>query len=175
MTKQEARDAAASALRQDASLSDREVGRRVGAAAATVARIRSRLESEGVIAPTAVRIGRDGRKHPVTAPLATLRKPGDLPDPGLRELLGDGVAMVFSSAERRRQRRTANYLKRLAVAFEDQRELEGWSAPGDAASACIATFGQRAAAELAEVLGYFSARVYRVAVLLKKAGSDGSS
>ncbi len=137
---------AARLLRQHPEWADREIGRRCGLAQPTVARVRESLEETEEIEPLDTRIGRDGRTYRVPA---AEREPGELPEPGLLAALGDMV----TPDERRQQRRLAQYLERLAVALDDQYELDGWSDTGEAAKACRLVLGNEKAAKLGARLG----------------------
>ncbi len=157
---------AAEMLAGQPELSDREVARRSGVAAKTVARLRAHLEAEGRIPAVAERLGHDGRRR--SPPALPSRQSGELPEPGLGELLGDAKTAIFGPAEQRRLRPIANYLKRLSVALSDQDEFDSWETPEDAARACVAVLGPEKATELASVIGYYAFRVVKVAALLKK-------
>lgn len=171
--KDERLEIAAAALKEDPERSDRQIAGSAGLAPGTVARLRRRLEEEGAITATDSRVGRDGKRHPAATAVTEVRRPGELPMPGLGELLGDGVAALVSPPSRRNQRHIAHYLKRLADALADQDDLQGWDDAEAAAAACIAVLGQPRAGELAEDLGYYAGRVYQVAVLLKTGAPDG--
>ncbi len=120
-------------LSLQSEVSNMEVARRAGLSPTTVAAVRARLEDQAAIAPAAERIGADGTRYPAT-PSTPQRPAGRLPDAGFGELVGGAVGRLFTSGERRQQRQIALYLRRLAVALEDQAELSGWEEPGDAAS-----------------------------------------
>lgn len=143
-------------------VSNMEVARRAGLSPTTVAAIRAQLEDRAAIAPTSERVGADGTRYPAI-PSTPQRPAGRLPDPGLGEMVGGAVGRLFTSAERRQQRLIALYLRRLAVALEDQTELAGWEKPDDAAEACRLVLGEEEAAALAERLGQACERVLAVA------------
>lgn len=149
-------------LRGRPEASNMEVSRRAGLSPTTVAAVRSRLEDQDAIAPATERIGADGTRYPAI-PSAAQRPAGRLPDPGLGELVGGAVGRLFTSVERRQQRQIALYLRRLAVALEDQGELVGWEEPDAAADACRLVLGEADAAELAGRLGQACERVLTVA------------
>ncbi len=162
LTLDDRRAEAARLLRAHPDWADREIARRCGLAGNTVGAVRARLEQAAQIEQTETRVGRGGYPYAVgTNPKA--RPLGDLPDPGLGELVGGAVGRLFTSDERRRQRRIAQYLQRLAVALEDQDGLEGWAT---AAEACRLVLGEERAAELGERLGWTSRNVLDVAVAL---------
>ncbi len=165
MVTPEQKSAVDAALRADPSMSNREIARQTGTEPGTVARTRLRLESEGIIGPSHVRVGRDGRRHPGSAGPVVVRRPGDLPDRGLGELLGDGIAVILSSAERRRRRRVVNFLKRLSTPLLDFEEFA--HAPGEIGSAVIEVVGRTRADELANVLGRASQRLHAIALAIK--------
>lgn len=133
-------------LRRDPRLSDREVGRRAGVAAATAARVRRSLESDAQIEQSNERLGADGRTYTARAPQRPL---GDLPDASLGEMLSDGVHRLFTPPERREMRKITSYLKRLAIALADQYEIDSWQRTDDIAHACTQTLGAVKARELA--------------------------
>lgn len=153
---------AARLLSLQPEVSNMEVARRAGLSPTTVAAVRAQLEDQAAIAPASERIGADGTRYPAI-PSTPPRPAGRLPDPGLGELVGGAVGRLFTSAERRQQRQIAQYLRRLAVALEDQAELTDWEEPDDAASACRLVLGAEDAADLAERLGRACERVLAVA------------
>jgi two-component sensor histidine kinase len=74
--------------------------------------------------------------------------------------------MLMTPGDRRAQRRLAQYFERLAVALEDQYDLEGWDTHDDAAEACRSVLGTETVSELAQLLGETASNVLDVAVLL---------
>ena len=130
------------------SQSDREISRKTGIAAGTVAAIRRALEQGAQIEQAHERVGGDGRSYLTQ----TVRQPGELPDANLGEWVGDGLKNLFSSKERREMRATARYLQRVSVALMDQYEIPGWKSSEDSAAACVAALGEGAANELGEQL-----------------------
>jgi hypothetical protein len=149
-------------LRLHPERSDREIGRRCGLAQPTVAAIRAELERTAQIEQTPTRVGRGGYTYAVGAN-PKQRPRGELPDAGLGEIVGDAVGWLFTSDERRDQRRIAQYLLRLAVSLEDQEELTSWETAADAAEACGLVLGPDRAAQLGERLGWASLNVLEVA------------
>jgi hypothetical protein len=93
----------------------------------------------------------------VTYSPSSPRQPGELPAD--REPLG----AVFSSKERREQRRLVRYFERLALALDDGEAFANWETSGDAAQACRAVLGEDEATELAERLAIGSRNVLDVA------------
>lgn len=150
---------------------DREVGRRCGLAQPTVARLRYELETSAQIEQTDVRVGRGGYTYTVGTN-AKQRPSGGLPDEGIGERVSDMVGRVFTSDERRQQRRIAGYFRRLAVALEDGDDLDGWEAATDAADACRLVLGGEGAADLGDRLGRASRNVLNVAIALGYDGED---
>lgn len=143
-------------LRAQPYLANRELARRCGLAANTVGALRRWLEESAQIEQTAERVGHGGYVY------RTRREAGELSDTDPMEAIGD----FFSSRERKRQRRIARYLERLAVALEDQHKLKGWETHEDAAKACRDALGEEAAAELAQELGVGAHNVLQVAIAL---------
>ena len=135
-------------LRANPSQSDREISRKTGIAAGTVAVIRKALEDGAQIEQAPERVGADGRSYS-TQPARQL---GELPEANLGEWVGDGLKDLFSSKERRNMRANVRYLQRVSVALMDQYELPGWTCAEDAAAACVAAIGEDAANELGEQL-----------------------
>ena len=142
-------------LTRDPHVSNMEASRRTGLSPTTVQSIRERMEGGEEIPVAATRVGRDGATYPV-------REPGALPDPGLM----DSAKNLLSSAERRNQRKIAQYLVRLATALEDQFELAGWETHTDATDACVAVLGEEEAEALGARLGPAASNVLQVAQLL---------
>jgi ParB-like chromosome segregation protein Spo0J len=137
-------------LRRGPQQSDRLIAQRCGVSPATVGTIRNRLEQGAQIEHSAERVGADGRIY--TQPE---RRPGELPDKPIAQLVGDGVKGLFDPQERRQMRDTARYLQRLLVALADSRNLPGWTSGPAIASACITTLGQEKAYQLAcDLSGY---------------------
>ncbi len=165
LTLQDRRARAGDLLRLHPDWADREIGRRCGLAQPTVARLRGELESTAQIEQTDVRVGHGGYTYTVGTNVKQ-RPAGELPNSGIGERLGDAVGRVFTSEERRQQRRITSYLKRLVVALEDSDGLEGWATDEDAAEACRLVLGEEAAAELGESLGHCSRDVLNVAIAL---------
>lgn len=141
-------------LRTDATVSNLDVARRTALSPTTVAAIREQLETAEEIVATAQRVSRSGVVY--APPVA--RQRGELPPD--KESLG----ALFSSQERREQRRLARYFDRLAIALDDQFALKGWERPEDASLACRAVFGDEKAAQLAESLGPPARNVLDVAI-----------
>lgn len=144
-------------LRKAPGQSDRLIAQRCGVSPATVSKIRSRMEQGAQIEPSAERIGADGRIY--TRPE---RRPGELPDKTLGQLVGDGVKGLFDPQERRQMRETTRYLERLLVALADSRELPGWTSAPAIASACVTTLGQEKAYNLACNLSTFVGELLEV-------------
>lgn len=156
---------AARLLQQHPEWADREIGRRCGLAQPTIAKLRTDLEDAAQIEQTDVRVGRGGYTYTVGTN-ARQRQAGELPEEGVGERLGGAVGRMFTSEERRQQRRIASYFKRLAVALGDGDELAGWSSDEDAADACRLVLGEDEAAELGERLRRMSRDVLNVAIAL---------
>lgn len=144
---------------------DREIGRRCGIAQPTVARLRTDLETSAQIEQTDVRLGRGGYTYTVGTN-AKQRPTGELPDEGVGERVSDMVGRVFTSGDRRQQRRIAGYFRRLAVALEDGDDLDGWDVATDAADACRLVLGGEGAVDLGDRLGRTSRNVLDVAIAL---------
>jgi hypothetical protein len=155
-------------------VSNLEVSRRVGLSPTTVAAIRTRLEEADAIAPLPERIGADGTRYPVTT-TRSLRHPGTLPDEGIGERLTATVGGLFTSEERRRQRKLAVYFRRLVVAVEDGDDLAGWDTAENAAEACRLVLGHDAAADLGERLGRRCRNVLNVAIVLGYVDDQGET
>lgn len=165
LTLQDRRAHAVDLLQAHPDWADREVGRRCGLAQPTVAKLRADLESSAQIEQTDVRIGRGGYSYTVGTNIKQ-RTAGDLPDESLGERLGGAVGRMFTSDERRQQRRVASYFKRLAVALEDGDDLASWESAEDAAEACRLVLGDEDAADLGDRLGRTSRNVLDVAITL---------
>lgn len=159
------RQEAARLLRAHSDWADREIGRRCGLAQPTVAKLRTDLEAAAQIEQTDVRVGRGGYTYTVGTN-AKQRPAGELPDEGVGERLSGAVGRVFTSEDRRQQRRIAGYLRRLAVALEDGDDLDGWESATDAADACRLVLGDEGAVDLGDRLGRTSRNVFDVAIAL---------
>jgi hypothetical protein len=152
-------------LRREPHLADREIGRRCGLSSNTVGAIREGLEDAAQIEQPSERVGRGGYVYEVGTN-EKQRQPGELPEAGFEETVGDAVGGLFTSTERKRQRRITRYLQRLATGLEDQYELEGWESAEDAAEACRLVLGEDRAGELARMLGNGSYNVLQAAIAL---------
>lgn len=165
LTLDDRRAFAARLLRQYPEWADREIGRRCGLASNTVGSLRERLEATAQIEQTDTRVGRGGYTY-TAGTNERQRQPGELPDAGLIEQAEDAFGRIFTSEERRQQRRITNYLQRLAVALEDQDGIEGWERAEDVVEACRLVLGDERATELGERLGWANRTVVDVAVAL---------
>lgn len=152
-------------LRREPHLADREIGRRCGLSSNTIGVIRERLEDAAQIEQTSERVGRGGYVYAVGTN-EEKRQPGELPEAGFEEAVGDGVSGIFTSSERKQQRRVTRYLQKLATALEDQYDLEGWESANDAAEACRLVLGEESAGELAHRLGDGAYNVLQAAISL---------
>lgn len=148
-------------LNCDSTASNMEVARQAGLAPTTVATIRDRLERAREISPSDQRVARDGTTHTVSDSSQS-RPLGALPDVGLGETIGD----LFSSADRKRQRKIVSYFQRLAVALVDQYDLEGFETIDNVPAACTLVLGTDKAHALACVLGPAAHNVLAVARVL---------
>ena len=155
-------------LTQQPHVSNLEVARQVALAPTTVATIRQKLEDGATITPAPQRVGKGGTMYTVAAP-DSARTLGQLPPAELQSPFAV-VAGLFTSDERKAQRQTAGYLKRLAFALDDQYALHGWETAEDAAAACRTVLGDDAASELGERLGDASSNVFDVARALGYTG-----
>ena len=144
---------AARLLRQNAQLSDREIGRRCGLAQPTVAKVRHELERLAHIDPVKFQIGRDGRSY------ATPRPPAP-------QTVNSPLWTVASPVDPRYQRPLVQYLEEVAHALERRDVLPHFNTIDDAASACRAVLGNDGAKALAERLGLFSSIVHEIACAL---------
>ncbi len=161
-------------LRAHPEVSNMEVSRRAGLSPTTVAGIRDALEARAMIEPAPRRIGADGSVYTVGSD-GSKRAAGELPAPGIGAMVSDVVGRVFTSTERRQQRRIAQYLTRLAIALADQYELDGWETPDSAADACRMVLGEEAATELGSRLGPACRNVLHLAMALGfKDGESGA-
>jgi len=160
LTLSDRRARAARLLMHQPHVSNLEIARQTGLSPTTVAAIRERLEGETAIEPSDQRVGRGGYTY--TPP----RRPGEMPDPGLAEIVSDTVGRLFTSAERVQQRQLANYLQRLGVALTDRQGMRGWTTAAEVAEACRLVLGGERAWSLAGVLGPASQQVIDVAVAL---------
>lgn len=120
-------------LRGQPQLADREIARRCGLSGNTVGSIRRTLEESAQIEQVPERVGRGGYVYTPS------RNAGELPETES----GEAFTELFTSRERRQQRRIARYLERLAVALDDQYELKGWKTHQDAVQACRELRGYR--------------------------------
>ena len=155
-------------LRAHPELSDRAIGRRSGLTQPPIGKLREALEAREEIAPTDTRVGSDGQSYRVSASTPK-RDAGDLPESESESLVGK----LFTSDERRAQRRLAQYFDRLAVALGDQYDLAGWDTHADAAQACRNVFDAERVAELAQILGDTSSNVLAIAQALGYVASTG--
>lgn len=165
------RTEAARLLQAHPDWADREIGRRCGLSQPTVAKLRADLEQSAQIEQTDVRIGRGGYSYTVGTN-AKQRPAGELPDEGIGERLSGAVGRMFTSEDRRQQRRVAGYFKRLAVALEDGDDLAGWESAEAAAEACLLVLGDDEAADLGDRLGRTSRNVLNVAMALGYAADE---
>ena len=76
--------------------------------------------------------------------------------------------LVLGKNERRRHRRVASYLQRLATALDDQHRFSEWESAKDAAEAVRAVLSEDEIGDIADRLGVGARRVIEVAALLKK-------
>ncbi len=150
-------------LTEQPDVSNMEIARQVALSPTTIATIRQRLEEAATIAPVEQRVGRGGYTFTASNPERT---PGTLPEVGVTEQIADTLGKLFIPAERTQQRRIVQYLQRLAVALDDQYDLDGWESAEDAAEACRLATGEERAAALAERLGPTSGYIYDVALAL---------
>jgi len=144
-------------------VSNMEIARKTGLSPTTIAALRSRLEKAAAIPQTDQRVSRSGVAFTPTGPG---RQRGELPQS--EETFTD---RLFTSKERREQRRLAHYFSRLATSLEDGDELT-WETGEDAAVACRLVLGDEEAAELGERLGPMARNVLDVAVALGYAESE---
>jgi hypothetical protein len=152
LTLSDRRNYASRILRAEPSLSDREVGRRVGLMQPTIAKVRQELERSADIPVLTERIGRDGQTYAV----APKKAGGGTP---LIEVLGSAV----TPGERADQRKLVRYFTELATMLAQQDDLPGFESIDDAVQACTAVLGEEKAAELAETLGWSSRNVLQIA------------
>jgi len=144
---------------------DREIGRRCGLAQPTIAKLRADLEAAAQIEQTDVRVGRGGYTYAVGTN-SKQRPAGELPNEGVGERVSGAVGRLFTSDERRQQRRIAGYFRRLAIALEDGDDVDGWVTDAEAATVCRLVLGDEHAAELGDRLGRTSRNVLNVAIAL---------
>ena len=156
---------AAHLLQQHPEWADREVGRRCGLSQPTVANVRADLEQAAKIERVTTRQGSDGKLYPAT-PTNTKRREGELPGQGALEMAGDALAGIFSSADRVRQRKIAQFYRRLTVALGDIDNLPDDGTPEKDAKACRLVLGNEKALELGNELGRTSSYVLSVAEAL---------
>lgn len=149
-------------LESDPSGSDRSLGKRCGLSAATIAKIRSALESDGTIQPKEERVGSDGRTYSPPP-----RQPGELPTQGLVQFIGDGLRGMVTDEQTRNQRKLVRYLQRLLVALEDQYEFTAWEKAENAAFACDMVLGPYDSAELVNRLTVCAQRIVDIGKFLK--------
>lgn len=152
-------------LRGQPQLADREIGRRCGLSSNTVGVVRQRLEAAAQIEQAPERVGSDGHVYEVGAN-EERRQPGELPEASFEEAVGDVMSGIFTSAERKQQRRIARYLGRLAVALDDQHDLDGWETAEEAAQSCRLVLGDERASELAFLLGDGAYNILQAAIAL---------
>lgn len=130
-------------LRKDPKVSDREISRRSGISAATVAKLRREMEPGAQIEQSLERFGADGRIY------VPNRKPGELPDQSIGQSVSDGLRGLLGRRERRQMREAARYLQRLRVSLSDARDLKGWTSAEDVAKSCTEILGEAEARDLA--------------------------
>ena len=148
---------AAHLLRLHPERSDREIGREAGRSQPTVARIRAQLEASATIEQTDTRVGRGGYRYAVTR---ENRQSGELPPDK------EPLSSVFTSKERREQRRLVRYFERLATALDDGFAFDNWQSSDEGAEACRAVLGDEAAEQLGEDLGPAASNVLDLAIAL---------
>jgi len=152
-------------LQRHPDWADREIGRRCGLSSNTVGKIREIMERAAQIEQSQTRLGAGGYVYSVgTNPKQ--RPAGQLPDVGFIESASQAVSRLFTPAERIQQRQISTYLRRLAVALEDQDRLKGWQTAEDAAEACRLVLGPEQARKLADRLGPMCRNVLDVAIAL---------
>jgi len=154
---------AARLLAHQPQTSNMEVSRRSGLSPTTIATIRERLEATEQIEAVPERIGSNGNRYPTPEPE---RAAGELPSIGIGASVGQALGRLISPGKRAQQRKLAKYLQRLAVALDDQDELDGWSSADEAAEACRLVLGDDVATALGERLGRASGNVLNVALVL---------
>ena len=152
LTLSDRRNYASRILRTEPSLSDREVGRRVGLMQPTIAKVRQELERSADIPVLTERVGRDGQTYAV----APKRANGGTPLIEVRD-------NTFTPGERADQRKLVRYFTELAIMLAQQDDLPGFDSIEDAVQACTAVLGEEKAAELAETLGWSSRNVFQIA------------
>lgn len=123
-------------LRAGATASNLDVARRTALSPTTIAAIREQLEAVEAIPAAEQRVSRSGVAYTPASP----RQRGELP-PDSEPL----TERLFTSKERREQRRIVRYLERLAVALEDQERFTSWQAEGVAAACCDVLGAEEAA------------------------------
>jgi hypothetical protein len=143
-------------LHADPAVSNMEVARATALSPTTVAAIRAELEATAAIPATEQRVTRAGVAYTPPCP----RQPGDLPPD--KEPLGS----LFSSKDRREQRRLVRYFERLATALDDGFSFDNWQSSTDGAEACQAVLGDEAAKQLGQDLGPAATNVLELAVAL---------
>jgi hypothetical protein len=154
---------AARRLRAAPAISNLEVARATGLSPSTIATLRATLEEEEAIPATEQRVNRAGTTY---TPVLPSRKPGELPDAGLGELVSCTVGRLFTSAERIEQRKVVAYLRRLSKALADQDDLDGWVSCEKVREACLLVLGEEKARALGEEIGPTASRVLAVAEAL---------
>ena len=153
LTLTDRRNYAGRILRMDPSLSDREVGRRVGLMQPTIAKVRLELERTADIPVLTERVSRDGQTYAVSA-----KKPDN------RTSLIEVISNALSPAERNNQRKVARYFTELAAVLTEQDGLAGFDEIEDAVQACRAVLGDEKAAELGATLGWSGQNVLQIAL-----------
>lgn len=143
-------------FRANPTMSPQEVARRAAISPTSAGKYHRELVRSGAIEATDQRVSRAGVAYRPAAP----RQPGELPPD--QEPLGS----IFTSRERREQRRLTRYLDRLCIALDDQFAFENWERANDVAEAYRLVNGAEEAADLAERLGPAARNVLDVAVVL---------
>jgi hypothetical protein len=144
-------------VRKDPLTPNMEVSRRAGLSPTTVQHIRERLEAGSEIERTDRRVVRGGSTY--SYPGST-RKAGELPAEKVTETLG----RVFSSAERRSQRKVGSFLRRVVVAMEDG--IDQLSDPEIAAESVFLVLGEEEGHDLGRRLVESSSAIGEVGRVL---------
>jgi hypothetical protein len=134
--------------------SDREVGRRCLLSQPTVAAVREALEESAQLGRSPVRVGRGGYTY-------TPRRPGELPDAGMSELLA-GPTEALTGSKKARWRRLVGYLRRVSESLADQFRLPTWD-PEAMADAARSLLGEDDAESLGAELGAGARNLLEVA------------
>jgi hypothetical protein len=149
-------------LRRQPERSSRSIGKACGLNHQTVEKLRAGLAASGDIRQTDTRTGDREGGYTYRAPV---RKPGELPPQSGAEWVQDKLAGALGTAATANRRRGVSYLRRIAIALEEQFALPTPAAT-DLAGAVQSQLTADKALALANQLGGGAANLLQVARFL---------